>query len=112
MTAAAPQRVQISPLFEKPPPPPGSDQWMRWFQNVKCGEKFDARTNQTDFSLQLAISIQNFWTWRDEGSKIRADRYGFQPLRARVKDASVPKHLRPLSDAQTPEIEIRRDYQP
>lgn len=112
MTAETPQRSQISPVFETDPPPPGSDAWMRWFRNPKCGEKFDREALPTDFSLQMAISLQNFRTWRDEGSKLLADRYKSARVPARLKPAPAPPHLRPLSDPKAPEVEIRRDYKP
>jgi hypothetical protein len=58
-------------------PKVGSKEWMRWFQNLHCGERFDADkpTSSTDFSLQLAASLQNFFNWRNAGSKLVADRY-------------------------------------
>lgn len=80
MTAEAPAKLPMSPLFFPDPkdvPQISSKEWMRWFQNLKCGERFasDQKTSSTDFSLQLAASLQNFYTWRNEGSKIDADRY-------------------------------------
>jgi len=64
MTAEYPSLSALSPLFMAPPrPSPGDAKWMRWFQNAKCGTPFDAQAKSSDFSLQLAISIQNF----DEG---------------------------------------------
>ena len=63
MTAEYPALSAISPLFTANPPPVGSSAWMRWFQNEKCSVPFDAKAKSTDFSLQLAISLQNF----DEG---------------------------------------------
>jgi len=80
MTAEAPAKSPMSPLFFPTPaqvPQVGSKEWMRWFQNMKCGERFDTdkSTSSTDFSLQLAASVQNFFNWRNEGSKMVADRY-------------------------------------
>ncbi len=77
MTAQAPAKSPMSPLFlpAGTAPPVGSVAWMRWFQNLKCGERFDKNTDSTDSSLQLAASLQNFFNWRNEGSKQRADRY-------------------------------------
>lgn len=112
MTAEAPQRSQISPLFERTPPAPGSNEWMRWFKNVRCGEKFDQNAMPTDFSLQMAIALQNFRTWRDEGSKLLSSRYKSQSVRARLKAVEVPIHLRPLDDPKDPDIIIQRDYKP
>ncbi len=79
MTAQAPAKSPMSPLFFPPGQVPrvGSKEWMRWFQNLNCGERFDADkpTSSTDFSLQLAASLQNFFNWRNSGSKLMADRY-------------------------------------
>jgi hypothetical protein len=76
-TAQAPAKSPLSPLFQDNPPAPGSKEWMRWFQNYKCGERFDKDkpTSATDFSLQLALSLQNFYNWRNEGKGLRAERY-------------------------------------
>jgi hypothetical protein len=63
MTAEYPALSALSPLFTANPPPVGSSTWMRWFQNGKCGVPFDSKAKSADFSLQLAISMQNF----DEG---------------------------------------------
>ena len=60
MTAEYPALSAMSPLFISNGPPVGSPGWMRWFQNQKCGVRFDAKANSADFSLQLAISLQNF----------------------------------------------------
>ena len=60
MTAEYPALSAMSPLFTAKPPPIGSQDWMHWFQNKRCGVPFDAKAKSTDFSLQLAISLQNF----------------------------------------------------
>jgi hypothetical protein len=60
MTAEYPAYSAMSPLFTAKPPPVGSKDWMRWFQNEKCGVPFDTKAKSADFSLQLAISLQNF----------------------------------------------------
>jgi hypothetical protein len=112
MTAETPQLSQISPLFQPTPPPPGSDEWMKWFQNVKCGEKFDKRATPTDFSLQMAMALQNFRTWRNEGSKLQAARYKSQPVPPRFMPAPTPPHALPLTDPDHPEVKIQRDYKP
>ena len=41
MTAKAPAKSPLSPLFQPKEriPMVGSEQWMRWFQNIKCGER-------------------------------------------------------------------------
>jgi hypothetical protein len=68
MTAEYPAASPISPLFQAATqvPAPGSADWMRWFQNGKCGVPFDQGAQSTDFSLQLADSIQNFRLWQAE----------------------------------------------
>lgn len=112
MTAETPQRSQISPLFEKDPPAPGSREWMRWFQNTRCGERFDEHCTPTDFSLQMAISLQNFRAWRNEGSKMLAGRYKAKKVPARVKEPrETGPHRKIMHDAeQEEEVDIRRNY--
>ena len=114
MTASTPQRFQISPLFERDPPAPGSDEWMRWFKNLRCGERFDSRSLATDFSLQMAISLQNFRSWRNEGSKILASRYRSTRVPARIKDPKSPApYTKRMQSADEPrEVEIRRNELP
>lgn len=41
---------------------PADKKWMKWFRNVKCNTSFDQQAVSTDYSLQLAASIQNFLT--------------------------------------------------
>jgi hypothetical protein len=112
MAAETPQHSQISPLFELNPPQPGSRAWMRWFRNLKCGERFDDNAMPTDFSLQLAISLQNFHACRNEGSKISADRYAPKHVRARIKEAlPLPPHMKLMHSAtDQEEVDIRRNY--
>jgi len=43
-----------------PPVQGGSDAWMKWFQNLRCATSMDERAYSTDFSFQVAISLQNF----------------------------------------------------
>jgi hypothetical protein len=105
MTAEAPQKSPMSPLFQSNPPKAGSKEWMRWFQNVKCGEPFDTGAMSTDFSLQMAAALQNFRTWRNEGSKLVADRYKSKPVPATLLPLKAPSHLNPV----TGEVEIRRN---
>jgi hypothetical protein len=45
----------------KPPPQGGTDEWMKWFQNIRCATSMDPRTYSTDFSFQVAIALQNFF---------------------------------------------------
>jgi hypothetical protein len=114
MAAETPQRSQISPLFEKNPPQPGSDPWMRWFKNPRCGDQFDGRSMSTDFSLQLAIALQNFRAWRNEGSKLLASRYkqSEKKVPARIKDEKQrPPFIKVMHDTDvSEEVDIRRNY--
>jgi hypothetical protein len=49
-----------------PPAQGGSPEWMKWFQNLRCATSMDSRTYSTDFSFQVAISLQNFFDVRSE----------------------------------------------
>jgi hypothetical protein len=64
MTAESPQLSPMNPTFQANPPPVGSKEWMRWFQNEPAGWPFDAAALSTDYSLQLAGGIQNFYDWK------------------------------------------------
>jgi hypothetical protein len=44
----------------------GDDEWMRWFRNLECGKSFSEFAHTTDFSLQLAYGIRNFYAWRSQ----------------------------------------------
>ena len=44
-----------------PPAQGGSDEWMKWFANIRCATSMDPRTYSTDFSFQVAIALQNFF---------------------------------------------------
>jgi hypothetical protein len=45
----------------KPPVQGGTDEWMKWFANIRCATSMDPRTYSTDFSFQVAIALQNFF---------------------------------------------------
>ena len=68
LTAESPQLSPMNPTFQAPDkvPPVGSKAWMRWFQNEMAGVPFDAAAKSTDFSLQLAAGIANFYDWKCE----------------------------------------------
>jgi hypothetical protein len=74
-TAEVPARSPLTPFFQPNPPKPGSEAWMRWFRNTPCGQPFDTDAQSTDFSLQLAMGIQNFYSWRDDQGGIYASEY-------------------------------------
>jgi hypothetical protein len=69
-TAQYPVLSPQSPLFQDTPPAPSSASWMRWFRNIPCAVPFDQDprdpTHSTDYSLQLADSVQNFRAWHEE----------------------------------------------
>ena len=45
----------------------GSTEWMGWFQNVKAATAVDPNdANSTDFSLQIGISLTNFYDWANQ----------------------------------------------
>lgn len=68
MTAESPQLSPMNPTFQANPPPVGSKEWMRWFQNEMAGKPFDSGAFSTDYSLQLAGGIANFYEWKcDQG---------------------------------------------
>lgn len=66
LTAESPQLSPMNPTFQAPDkvPPVGSKEWMRWFQNEEAGVPFDAAALSTDYSLQLAAGIANFYDWK------------------------------------------------
>jgi hypothetical protein len=70
MTAESPQLSPMNPTFQAPSkvPPVVSPAWIHWFQNEMAGVPFDVDAKSTDFSLQLAVAIANFYTWKcDQG---------------------------------------------
>jgi hypothetical protein len=66
ITAQYPQLTSLVPPTSVPdggPTPPaagGTDEWMKWFQNLRCATPMDERAYSTDFSFQVAIALQNF----------------------------------------------------
>ncbi|HXE13059.1 MAG TPA: hypothetical protein VN633_13115 [Bryobacteraceae bacterium] len=44
-----------------PPVQGGTDEWMKWFQNLRCATSMDPRAYSTDFSFQVAIALENFF---------------------------------------------------
>lgn len=73
MTAEAPQVAIMNPLFQANPPAVGSDEWMKWFQNIPAGGPFTAGTQSTDYSLQMSGGLVNFYQWKCDMSGIYAD---------------------------------------
>jgi hypothetical protein len=116
MTAETPVLSQASPLFEKNPPSfdPASKEWMRWFQNLKCKVSFDAKASSTDFSLQMAIALQNYRSWDRTQGGIFASSYNKKPpAAAQAMKAMQEMHRLPIEGAREPgagdEVQIIRD---
>ncbi len=88
-TASVPALVPLNPLFQSNPPAAGSPEWMKWFRNIHCDESFDPSLpiKPTDFSLQLATSIQNFNAWKSLGTALSASEY---QAKAGAPERSVP----------------------
>jgi len=67
-TAQYPGHSPQHPDFKSLGHEPGDKNWMLWFRNLKCGESFNStdpkRALTTDFSLQLQIGFENFYTWK------------------------------------------------
>lgn len=51
---------------------PGSPEWMTWFKNMECMTPFDEGKIATDSSLQLAMSLQNFYEWKSQRGGVYA----------------------------------------
>ena len=84
----------------KPPPQGGTDEWMKWFQNVRCATSMDPQTYSTDFSFQVAIALQNFFDVRSglvQGAW--ASDYG---LRRKPIARGLLKKAEPVNSAQKP----------
>lgn len=64
MTGEYPQLAIMNPTFQANPPAVGSPEWMRWFQNIPAGQPFSPGTKSTDYSLQLAGGLANFYDWK------------------------------------------------
>jgi hypothetical protein len=82
MTAEYPQVSQMNPTFDPSlNAKPGDAVWMRWFSNLNGGTPFDAtdpvdpsrKPGSTDFSLQLAATLQNFATWQLQDGEFASD---------------------------------------
>jgi hypothetical protein len=114
-TAQAPAKSPLNPLFQDSPPPPGSLQWMRWFHNYKCGERFDKDkpTSSTDFSLQLAQSLQNFYQWHNDRKGLSAERYKNVkgPAHTTISYEHSPFMIQTIDPEDGEVFKIRRDFE-
>lgn len=59
ITSLVPPNATVTSGFA-PPPGAGDEAWMKYFQNVPAATSSDPRAYSTDFSLQVAMSLQNF----------------------------------------------------
>ena len=75
-----------------PPAQGGSVEWMKWFQNLECGttmnqkeiqRDFNENVYSTDFSFQVAIALENFFTAQMASSKgLWASQYDKKSLKS------------------------------
>jgi len=99
--------VSLSPIFQFSPPPPGSDAWMRWFKNYAYGERFDAEIPSTDYSLQLAISVQNYQKWRSEEIGMSAKNYVHKAQKAKEAAAEASRFTERINTSGKPQESSR-----
>jgi hypothetical protein len=62
-TAQAPADAPLVPYLLQAKP--DSQQWMRWFRNIRSGQAFSPGARSLDYSLQLAVGLQNFEIWHE-----------------------------------------------
>ncbi len=114
MTSESPQEAIMNPLFQAKQPKPGSPEWMEWFQNIPAGHPFTPGTKSTDYSLQMAGGLVNFYLWKcgmsgiyennidrcskaSGGAKLKMMKAGDaapQPMQRVVRDPSLEQLLR------------------
>lgn len=63
-----------------------SADWMNWFRNVKSGEAFTPGRNSLDYSLQLAVGVQNYYEWR----ALQSNQGGFKNTQFRQPAIASP----------------------
>lgn len=54
---------------QAPPVGGGGHEWMKWFQNINCGTSMNQTVYSTDFSFQVAIALENFFTAKEAAEK-------------------------------------------
>lgn len=108
-TAAVPALVALNPLFDTNPAAPSSPKWMKWFRNVHCDESFNPKLKMkpTDYSLQLAVSIQNFNSWKASAQALSASEY--QAKKVAAKRLAPPPTSHQLRINGRLEYKILRD---
>jgi len=102
-TAQVREKSGLGPMFLAPVPKAGSDEWMRWFKNYKCGERFDADVPSADFSLQLAISVQSYQKWLGEGSGVSSVNYEHQLQKAKKQEGGPLRYIDTVISNGVPE---------
>jgi hypothetical protein len=107
MTAEYPEVSPLNPSFDPSlNAKPGDAVWMRWFVNLKGGTPFDTtdpldpgrKPGSTDFSLQLAMTLQNFADWQLQGGEFAED-YAPKPVSfgtAQAPARFVKRHAAPI----------------
>jgi hypothetical protein len=67
---------------KNPPVQGGSEEWMKWFKNINCGTSMNQKVYSTDFSFQVAIALQNFYSAKNAREKgIWKSEYKAPPVR-------------------------------
>lgn len=85
-TAQFPAITPILPFMtskDGKPLTPADKEWRRWFRDVRCATPFDQQATSTDYSLQLAASIQNFLKARSvaEGGSYNVEYWNGLPVK-------------------------------
>lgn len=110
MTGEYPQLAIMNPTFQANPPAVGSPEWMRWFQNIPAGQPFSPETKSTDYSLQLAGGLANFYDWKCNQGGVFADgKNACQKagqLKLMLKSNVAPEQIQPVQrDPNLTELE-------
>jgi hypothetical protein len=97
-TAQYPQITSLVPLGAapdggaKPPVQGGTDEWMKWFQNIDCGTSMNQTVYSTDFSFQVAIALQNFYAAKEAAQRGKFfSQYKAVPVHIRRGDITPSK---------------------
>lgn len=100
MTGEYPQLAIMNPTFQANPPAVGSAEWMRWFQNIPAGQPFSAGTKSSDYSLQLAGGLANFYDWKCNQDGVFVDGHNAcqkaDQLKLMLKSGVKQQHVQPV----------------
>jgi hypothetical protein len=80
-TAQWPSKAPVVPPADVRP---DSEEWMKWFRNIKATDSFSSGATSLSYSLQLAVGIANFNEW----SAIKGIEAGML-LRTRFQDGEA-----------------------